>query len=689
MKRILCIVWFGVLGLACSSPSEGGNDLGTAEPPGPWSTISVLAGTPGGIGHADDTGKDARFNTPVGAVADGAGNLYIGDANGRTIRRVVLATGAVSTVFSSPSFADGFNASGEVTLDGAGNLYVAGGTSHTIEKIVLATGAMSVFCGSLSTSGSADGACSSARFNNPRGLTSDGTNLFVADTNNATIRKVVIATGMVTTLAGSPGMTGSADGTTTARFNTPYGLATDGTNVYIADNGNHVLRKLVVASGMVTTLCGAAGAMGSSDGDCTLARFKGPAGLALEGNTNLYISDGGNGTLRKLALAGSTVTTVAGTAGVFGSVDGIGSAAQFRSVAGIASDGAGNVYVTDFASSSVRKIVLSSGAVSTFVGAGRVNGSTDGIGGAARFYSARGLASDTAGNVYVADSSNHAVRKIVAATGEVTTFVGTLTKSGSADGIGAAARFALPEGLVVDGSNLYVADTANHTIRQVSLTTGAVTTVAGLARMSGQADGNGSTARFNSPRGATADGQGHLYVCDSSNNTIRKITLATGEVSTLAGMAGMQGSADGPGSAARFYYPLGVTTDGQGSLFVSDYFNYAIRKVVLATGEVSTFCGNAGTPGSSDGACAAAHFDAPSSVVADGKGSLYVGDNSTIRRIDIATQTVSTVVGVAKHLGVKTGPLPGGLNRPHGLALSPSGTLYVSSFSEDVILAVR
>ncbi|MFN9479791.1 MAG: hypothetical protein ACK6C0_10210, partial [Betaproteobacteria bacterium] len=220
--------------------------------------------------------------------------------------------------------------------------------------------------------------------------------------------------------------------------------------------------------------------------------------------------------------------------------------------------------------------VTAAGAVSTLAGAAGSSGSADGNGAAARFNSPEGLAVDGAGNVYVADTQNHTIRKIATA-GAVGTFAGIVRSWGSADGTGAAARFAAPYGVSVDAfGNVYVADTVNHTIRKIT-PVGVVSTLAGTAGSSGSADGIGSAVRFDSPQAVAVDGSGNVYVADTNNHTIRNITPA-GAVRTFAGTAGSSGSADGTGASVRFNRPGGVAGDGSGNVHVADTSDYTIRK---------------------------------------------------------------------------------------------------------------
>lgn len=234
--------------------------------------------------------------------------------------------------------------------------------------------------------------------------------------------------------------------------------------------------------------------------------------------TALLVSCGGSDST---SSSGATVTTFAGTAGSSGSADGTGTAALFNSPSAITSDGT-NLYVVDSGNNTIRKIVISTGAVTVFSGSSNGDsGSADGIGTAALFNHPSGITSDGT-NLYVADSGNHTIRKIVIATVEVTTLAGTAGSSGSADGTGTAALFNNPLGIATDRTNLYIADSGNHTIRKMVIATGVVTTLAGKAGSSGSANGTGTAALFNNPAGITAVGA-VLYVGDTGNNTIREL----------------------------------------------------------------------------------------------------------------------------------------------------------------------
>ncbi|MHB8454032.1 MAG: NHL repeat-containing protein [Acidiferrobacterales bacterium] len=327
-------------------------------------------------------------------------------------------------------------------------------------------------------------------------------------------------------------------------------------------------------TGAVTTLAGSALVAGSSDGTGAAATFRQPMSVTTDG-TNLYVADTYNDTIRKIVIATGAVTTLAGQIGVQGFADGTGTAASFNRPYGLVTDGT-NLYVADTYNDTIRKIVIATGAVTTVAGQATVAGHADGTGAAATFYLPDGITTDGT-NLYVADTDNDTIRKIVIATGAVTTVAGQATVAGHADGTGSAATFASPTGVTTDGTNLYVADAVNDTIRKIVIATGAVTTVAGQATVTGSADGTGSAATFYIPWRITTDGA-NLYIVDADNDTIRRIVLATGAVTTIAGQVGIQGHADGTGSAATFYIPRDITTDGK-SLYVMDAFNDTIRKI--------------------------------------------------------------------------------------------------------------
>jgi sugar lactone lactonase YvrE len=331
----------------------------------------------------------------------------------------------------------------------------------------------------------------------------------------------------------------------------------------------------------------------------TAALFNTPRGITVNTSGQIFVADSSNNTIRKIVGNNNTnvTTTYAGTAPLLGSTDGAGSSARFSSPYGVAVDASGNVYVADTNNHTIRKITLAD-AVTTLAGTPLAAGSSDGTGSSALFYAPKDVAVDASGNVYVADTNNSTIRKITSA-GVVTTLAGTPLAAGSTDGTGASARFNYPGSVAVDASgNVYVADTNNHTIRKIT-SAGVVTTLAGTPLAPGSTNGTGASARFNFPGGVAVDASGNVYVADTNNSTIRKITSA-GVVTTLAGVALQKGTTDAAGASARFNLPFSVDVDASGNVYVADSSNQTIRKITSA-GVVTTLAGFSTCPGSSDG----------------------------------------------------------------------------------------
>lgn len=606
--------------------------------------VTTIAGKLGYRGSADGIGDMARFSDPSFIATDGT-NLYVTDSGNHTIRKIVIATGSVSTLAGSAGNSGSTDGAGPtarfympsgITTDGT-DLYVADYGNCTIRKVVIASGVVTTLAGSAGIQGASDGTGGSARFSYPVGITTDGASLYVTDTNNYTIRKVSISTGDVTTIAGSFGIQGVADGSgTTARFFYPKGITTDGLNLFVADQGNQLIRKIVISTGVVTTFAGTTGSFGSSDGFGTTAKLDGPTGITISDNI-LYITDAGSDKIRKIAIATRAVTTLAGTH-IWDSTDGTGASARFNHPEAITTDGT-NLYIADSDNCTIRKAVIATGAVSAIAGTPGVCGYSDGTGSAASFKWLAGITTDGT-NLYVADTRNNAIRKIVIETGVVTTLAGSPGNTVTADGVGVLAKFDNPAGITAVNGYLYVTD-LNSAIRRIEIATGQVTTIYGSVGV-----GVDNTSFWYVSRGITSDGA-NLYIADSSNNSIMKVEIATGHATTVAGSVGNLGSTDGTGTSARFFYPIGITTDGL-NLYVTDTGNTTIRKIVIATSVVSTIAGdvnspkapdNAGTPrgkiGAQDGVGAAAIFGYPEGITTDGRSLFVVDrDNSRIRKIN-------------------------------------------------------
>jgi uncharacterized protein (TIGR03437 family) len=496
----------------------------------PSGTISTVAGNGSfGYSGDGATATSAQLSLPEGLAADASGNLYIADTVNQRVRMVSTA-GIITTVAGNgiPGYSgDGGPATSaklweptDVAVDAAGDLFIADESNSRVRKVA-AGGTITTVAGSGSQGYSGDGAgATGAQFNGLCGLALDNSgNLYIMDCGNQRIREV--AAGIVTTFVGG----GINDGGlgVFANLNQPTAVARDNAgNTYVADPGNNRIRK-VAADGTIATIAGTGITGSSGDGaPAANAQLNAPRGVALDASGNLYIADTGNFRIRKMDASGN-ISTVAGSGTAGYSGDGASALkARIGYIYGLALDAAGNLYIADVTHNVVRK-VTAAGAISTVAGTGIAGYSGDGAAATkAQLNGPYDVAVDTAGNLYIADYNNNCVR-IVSKSGTITTFAGTGTAGYSGDG-GAAASAQLfnPSGVAVDtAGNLYIADTGNSLIRMVS-SSGVITTVAGNGTYAYTGDGGLATAAaLDFPSAVAVDATGNVAVADQSNNAIR------------------------------------------------------------------------------------------------------------------------------------------------------------------------
>jgi gliding motility-associated-like protein len=650
----------------------------------PTGLVTTYAGS-GVAGYVDGDAKTAMFSAPVAVCIDGARNLYVADYTNAMIRKITPG-GVVSTLAGGgPGYTtDGTGANAAfkgpqgVAVDNDGNVWVADAGGNTIRKVT-ALGVVTTFAGS-GVGSALDGQGRAATFFRPIGITLDRAgNIYVADAQNDLIRKITPA-GKVTTLAGT-GAPGKADGTgRAASFYDPEGLAINSLGeLFIGDKGNNLVRKMIltgytispalpaglnfdVTSGIIsgtptatspTTTYTITGynVDGSSTAQVTITvtgengippvappviSYATPQVYKVNLTLTPLLPNNTGGAVPQQVYGGVTIFAGSGRPGA---TNDVGALATFTSPNGTAVDVAGNVYVADQGNNIVRKITPA-GVVTTLAGSGST-GSSDGPGTSASFNAPQAVAVDGAGNVYVADFGNNAIRKITPA-GQVSTF---------------AYCFKNPAGLAVDAvGDVFVADRGNNIIKKVTLA--GVTSVFAGSGSPGAADGVGTAASFNLPAGVAVDGAGYVYVADAGNNLIRKITPG-GLVSTVAG-SGSAGYADGVGAAASFKFPAGITFDAIGNMYVADTGNDLIRKITPA-GVVTTLAGSAGNPGRGNGQGTATSFNTPSGISIDANGDLYIGDvvNNLIREVSTNGYTISPVLPAGISFDSKTGTISG------------------------------
>ena len=659
----------------------------------PSGPATIVAGN-GTAGFSGDGGPatSAQLNNPLGIALDAQGDLYISDTNNERVRKVGLTSGIITTVAGAGSFASNDPSAGDgglatnanlnapigIAFDAAGNLFISDSGHFRVRKVSL-NGIITTFVGTGSPGYSGDGGLAgAATIYTAFGLAIDGAgNLYLVDQDGSVLRKVTKASGIITTIAGSAGVGFSGDGglATAAKLSAAQADVTvdAAANIYIADSGNHRVREIDAATGIISSAAGTSAGYGGDGGLATQAELNYPRGVAVDVSGNLYITDNLNHRVRKIDAVSKIITTVAGTGDAsFGGDGGPAPKAQLSSPTFVAVDSAANLYIADYQNARIRK-VNSAGVISTIAG-GDSGFAADGGPATAGPVYANGVAVDAAGNSVFA--SGRSLRKITASTGAISTLVTVPPPASSILGFG---------GVALDANgNFYVADLDANQVLKISAT-GATTVIAGSGSAGFSGDGGpavSATFRLGTgSQGGLALDQGrNLYIADSGNCRVRRVDAVTGTVTTIAGNSqlapggsycGVWSGDGGPAVNAQLSYPVGIAVDEQGSVYVST-LDYRVERI-NASGTIRAIAGTGVCCFSGEtGPATSVELSVPVGLAVDTEGNVFIGDSlvNRIRKLTLIPVVVGAVTNGASNL---LGPVsPGEIVVLYGSGLGPA-----------------
>lgn len=657
-----------------------------------------------------------------GVVVDGLGNVLIADPKHHRIRRVDTL-GEISTIVGNGL--KGFSGDGglairasldqpqAVTIDGAGNLYLVDFGNNRIRRVDAMTGIISTVAGGGNGDSIGDGgpATRASLFRPLDVFVSSNSDLLIADSGNNRIRKVDIQTGIISTVVGDgKGKFGGDNGPATqASLNFPIGVVLDSNGtMFISDGFNHRIRR-VDSSGIITTYAGngfegqyGQGGFTGDGGPATSASLSIPAGLVLDIQGNLLLSDFFNHRIRKVDSQTRIISTVAGNGdSSFTGDGGLATNAGMDGPLGLAIDGAGDLFVVDTGHDRVRRIMGTTGIIFTIAGSGsaRFYGEGD-LAIQAGLYRPYNLSLDSQGNLFIADTGNFRFRRVDVLTGKIQTVVGDGTLCcNDAEGASALQTSILNGyGVAVDptGSNLFLSLRDGGLVRKV--TNGIITTVAGGGKNGLGDNGPATAAVLNSPYGLALDSLGNLFIADQSNHRIRRVDAKTGMITTVAGSGptgydnGGFGGDNGPATSARLNLPVGVAVDLAGNIFVADYYNFRVRVIDAQTKIIRTVAGGGNQDNGDGGPATSDILGVPTGLAVDAAGNLFIATGDTrVRRVDAKTGIITTVAGSLDRGNSGDGKLAASatLTSAISVALDRNGNLYISDNESNVVRVVK
>ena len=600
--------------------------------------VSIIAGT----GVAGNTGDDgpailARLDEPSDIYKDSSGNIYIADTRNHKIRKVD-SSGIISTIAGTgdagntgddgPATLARLNEPRGVFIDSSGAIYIADTKNHKI-RWINPSGKIRPIAGTGTSGDAGDGGDAlSAQLNEPSGIFKDATGLYIADTKNHKIRKVDLSTNIISRIAGSEtstsGDAGDGGDALSSLLNEPRSVFKDGTDLYIADTKNHKIRKVDLSTSIISTIAGTGDAGNTGDGAAaTSARLNEPNNMVFFSG-ELYIADTKNHIIRKVDTSDDISTIVGG--GVLGD-GGFAPLARLNEPNGIFKDGT-DLYIADTRHHRIRKIDLSTNIITTVAGTGSSGDTGDGGPATdAELNEPRGIFKDGT-DLYIADTKNHRIRKIDLSTNIITTIAGGGDQDPGDGGPATDAKLNEPSGIFKEGSDLYIADTSKNRIRMVD-SSGDISTVAGTGASGDTGDGGPATdAKLDEPRGIFKEGS-DLYIADTKNNKIRMVD-SSGDISTVVGTGASGDTGDGgPATSALLKEPRDIFVDHNKNIFIVDWGNKRVRVVNAIDNIIYTIAGTGNSSDSADMPAVYADLKDPAGITMDssyGGRKIFISD---------------------------------------------------------------
>lgn len=713
--------------------------------------IHTLAGGNVGDGRL---ASQAPSNHPVDVVVDDQGDVYLLEDFYERVRRIDAQTGRITTVAGNgvsgysgdggPATEASLNSPQGIALDAAGNLYIADFLNHRIRRVDAQTGIITTVAGDGFTDRDGEGRfrgdggpATEASLNRPIAVAvgPEG-DLYISDAGNNRIRKVDMATGIITTIAGNGKLQANPardDGgpAVEASLN-PAGLAFDAQgHLYVADLKNHLIRRIDLGTGIITTVAGDGfkvvfdannpesiryvgnGRLNVESGPARRVSLNFPQDVAVDRQGNVYIADRENHRIRRLTPDGQ-LSTIAGSSpvdavtgagdGGFSGDGGPATMAELNGPRGVAVDASGNIFIAD-SRNDVLRLVDAEGIITTRAG-GAISFGDGGPATSAAVYAPGAVAFDAAGNVFIAEPVTGLVRRVDAQTGIITTVAGNGTLESTGDGGPATeAGLAQPSGLAVDAmGNLYISEFQGQRVRKVDLHTGIITTIAGNGTLGFSGDGGPATeAQLSLPGGLAIDADGHLLIADSGNHRIRRVDRETGIITTIAGNGFTAGNPDdpcdgafagdgGPATEASLCFPTDVAVDSQGNIIILDTGNLRVRVIEADTGKITTVAGGGRQEARENGPARNARFRLPTAIDADDQGNIYIADQllNRIRQITPRGRIVTVAGSGRRGFSGDGGPATdAALRGPSGLAVAPDGRFVFSDLLNHRVRVVR